>query len=119
MSDAAYELTRRKGQRATVVRLLSSSANEETGERDPIFETRNYRWVVAEPAPVRRVSSPNRAAMDVWESTFLFYARDVNFVELNAEDYVEFGGRKFQVVTSAVEDSTIVVRTRSVMEVSE
>jgi hypothetical protein len=47
----------------------------------------------------------------VGQVTFVMWLKDVEsvFTELQAEDYITFGGKRYDVVTSTVEDTSFVV----------
>src|SRR3972149_4016122 len=109
MPDAAYSATRRRGRRATVVRLLSTTANPETGERDMQTELHNIRLVVKEQTSYGRVIKAKACQQDIGNTTFIFWTRDVTFNRLDSEDYIVYDGVKHQVVNSVVEETSLVV----------
>lgn len=115
MPDAAYAATRRKGKRATVVRLLSTVADPETGARDMQTELYNIRLVVKEQTSYGRVIKAKAVQQDVGFTTFIFWTRDVTFIRLDVEDYIIMDGLKHQVVNSVVEDTSLVVTANEIV----
>lgn len=113
--DSGYSLTRRKGSRATVVQLTSTAANPQTGEREMNIVVTNVRWVVKETTSYGRIYRAQSVQQDVGSTTFLMWVKDTPFDYLRPEDYIIFDGLKYQVVTSALEDTTLVITAREVV----
>jgi hypothetical protein len=115
MPDVAYSLTRKRGLPATVVRVIGTTANPETGERDMNTETYNIRLVVKEHTSYNRLIKAKMAQLDIGQTMFIFWVRDLPFTTLNTEDYIIRDGEKFQVVTSSVEGTSFVVTAKQVV----
>ena len=114
MPDVAYSLTRRKGRRVTVVQVNGITANPETGERTMDTTVTNVRLVVKEPTSYGRLIKAQCAQQDSGETTFIFWSRDVDFTRLDVEDYIICNMVKHQVVTSSLEDTTLIVTAKEV-----
>lgn len=117
MSDAAYKATRRKGKRATVVRVSSRTVDPLTGVKDDITTVTNIRLVVKEQTSYGRVIKARAAQQDVGSTTFIFWTRDVPFTRLKVEDYIIMDGVKHQVVSSVVEDTSLVITANEIVGV--
>ena len=117
MADAAYKLTRRKGRRATVVRVSSRTVDHLTGAKSDNTEVINVRLVVKEQTAYSRVIRAQATQETVGSTTFIFWTRDVPFTRLNVEDYIIMDGIKHQVVTSVVEDTSLVVTAKEIVGV--
>lgn len=113
--DAAYALTRRRGAPAFVIRLLGTSSNPETGERWDSTQSTRYRWVAQEPTRYHRLYRANATQQDIGETTFIFWAKDVNFSTLCQEDRIEQNNKRYEVVTCVQEETAIVVTCREMV----
>lgn len=113
-TDGAYALTRRHGTTATVTRLATSTANPETGENTDTVTNNTFRRVVKQPTQYHRIYRAQATQQDVGETTFIFWLKDVQsyFTRLRQEDYITFGGKRYNVVTSVVEETALVVTAR-------
>jgi hypothetical protein len=109
MPDVGYSLTRRLGHPVTVVRVPATAVNPRTGLRDMTTLLTNVRNVVKEPTAYSRLIKANAVQQTVGATTFLFWVTDVPFTRLEAEDYIIVDDVKFQVVTSSLENTTLVV----------
>lgn len=113
-TDGAYALTRRRGVTGTVTRLGTSSANPETGAITDTTTTNTFRWVVKQPTQYHRLYRAQATQQDVGETTFIFWLKDVEayFSRLRQEDFITFEGTRYNVVTSVVEETALVVTAR-------
>lgn len=117
MSDSIYNITRRLGRTATLVRVLGVTTEAETGERVQSSQTLNIRNVVKTPTQYTRLFSAKACAQDIGLTTFLFWTRDLPAAALKlvAEDYIIMDGIKYQVVTSVVEATGLNVTANEVV----
>lgn len=113
-TDGAYALTRRRGAAGTVSRLTASSANPETGAKTDTIVTTSLRWVYKEPTRYARLFRAQMAQQRIGDTTFVIWLPDVEaiFTSLRQEDYITFGGKRFEVVSSSIEDNAFVVTAR-------
>ena len=112
MVDIGYAVTRRLGRWATIIRNTSTTADPETGERKLNLILENFRYVVQGPVSYRRIWRAKQTAEDVGDTQFTIWTKDVSFTFLSQEDYIVADGKKYVVVTSELEDTTIVVTAR-------
>jgi hypothetical protein len=113
--DAAYALTRRRGLPAVVSRVTNSTANAETGAITDTVTSTTVRRVVKEPTRYGRLYRANATQQDIGETTFIFWLEDISFTKLDQEDYITQDGIRYDVVTSAVEETALVVTAREMV----
>lgn len=113
-TDGAYALTRRRGQTATVTRLTGHTANAETGVQTPVTVDTVVRWVFKGPTSWSRLYRSEQTQTRVGDTTFVIHLPDVDatFTELTQEDYLTYGGVRFEVVSSDVEDNALIITAR-------
>lgn len=110
MADVAYFETRRKGRRTTIVQVGSVTANPETGARVGATTVTNVRLGLKEQTAYHRIVKAQACQQDVGMTTFIFWTRDVPAItKLTVEDYIIRDGVKYNVVSSVIEDTALVV----------
>lgn len=110
MSDTAYNLTRKKGERVTIIQMVTPDTDPKTGLRTPDVDLTNVRLVVVEPTQYSSIMRAQATQQEVGLTTFLFYQPDISPIrKLTTEDYLIHGGEKYQVVTSRLEDTSLVI----------
>lgn len=116
-TDGAYALTRRRGTTASVTRVTAATANAETGAITQTEVTTTHRWVAKEPTRYGRLYRANATQQDIGDTTFIFWLTDVaaNFSKLTQEDYITQGDIRYEVVTSTVEETALVVTCREMV----
>lgn len=110
MADMAYFETRRKGQRTSIVQVGTVTANPETGARVGGTTVTNVRLAVKEQTQYSRIIRAQACQQDVGMTTFIFWTRDVPLItKLTVEDYIIRDGVKYNIVSSVVEDTSLVI----------
>lgn len=111
--DAAYAMTRRRGELATITRVVGDPTfNPETGDITPNVSTTSVRWMVKETTKYSRIIRGQATQTDVGATTFIMWAPDVDpIVNLDSEDIITFGGKVYNVRSAMVEDGTSFVVT--------
>lgn len=110
MADIAYFETRRKGRRTTIVQVGEVTANPETGERVGATTVTNVRLGLKEQTQYSRIIKAQACQQNVGMTTFIFWTRDIpSITRLDVEDYIIRDGVKYNVVSSVVEDTALVV----------
>ena len=112
--DGAYQITRRRGSTGTVTRVTANTADPETGERTPTEVTTTVRWMFKQHTQYHRLFRAEQTQTRVGDTTFIMWLPDVEtaFTTLRQEDYITFGGDRYEVVTSVIEDEAFVVTAR-------
>lgn len=113
-TDGTYALTRRRGRSATVKRLTGHTADPETGAQTPTTVDTTVRWVFKGPTAWSRLYRAEQTQTRVGDTTFIIYLPDVEatFSELTQEDQIVYSGTTFEVVSSMVEDTALVITAR-------
>jgi hypothetical protein len=111
VSDPGYILTRRKGRRVIISRLIASAVDPTTGERSSTRAT-TAALAVVEPTRYARRMSSRECSEDVGKTTVLLYTRDLPFDRLSARDVVIVEDRRLAVVGCAIEDTILRVTAR-------
>ena len=114
-ADVGYILTRRKGRRVLISRLLSSETDPQTGERS---ETRSTLAALAviEPTSYARKITARECQETIGPTTILLRAADVRPVDrLSPTDAIIAGDQRYSVVTSTLEDSVLRLTAREVI----
>lgn len=116
--DVGYQMTRHPGSvhaivEATVIEVNSVEANPRTGVRTYDYALINVENVVKEPTRYAAFISAREASQDVGDTTFVFWSEDVPFTKLDPEDYVITSGERYQVVSSRLEDTALVVTAKA------
>lgn len=115
MADAAYQLTRRQGRRAVLVKVTSVGVDYETGERTQNATPINVRRVVRQPINYSRLIKAQATQQDIGDTLFIFWSPDIpGFTRLEVEDYIIMDGVKFQVRGSALEGTAFVVFAKEI-----
>lgn len=114
MPDVGYSLTRREGHPATVVVTGATVTTPETGEREMATTTYNLQCVAKAHMTYSRLLAAQAAQRDVGDTQFVIWTGDVPFTRLKTEDYIIQSGDKYQVVTSELFGTAIVVTARHV-----
>ena len=119
-ASEAYALTRAKGSTGTVTRLTGNTFNSTTGTHTDTEVTTTVRWLVKEHTRYSRLLRASATQQKIGETTFLIYLPDVDsvFTELDAEDYITQGGKRYEVVSSETFPDSIVVTATEVRGVS-
>lgn len=115
MTDVAYQLTRRQGRRAVLVKVTSVDVDYETGERTQNATAINVRRVVRQPIEYSRLIRAQAVQQDIGDTAFIFYSPDVpGFTRLETEDYIVMDGTKFQVRVTSLEGTSLVVLAKEI-----
>lgn len=112
-ADPVYALTRRRGKKATVT-IFSDSGytfDVETGQQTGGETTHTIRFMVKEDTKYSRIMRANTVESNIGDTTFIMWLRDVkaNFTRLDGEDFITFDGLRYDVITSGVEDTGLVI----------
>lgn len=111
-TDAAYALTRREGSSGVVTRVTGDgSFNPETFEVAPTTTTTTVRWLYKEPTKYSRFVRGQATKQDVGQTTFIMWTKDVDFTNLDPDDFITQDGVNYQVRTTTIEDKTSFVVT--------
>lgn len=113
--DAAYALTRRRGRTAEVHRVTDSTSDPETGDVTDTVDVTTVRWVAKEPTRYGRLYRANATQQDVGETTFIFWLEDISFTKLDQEDWIIQDDIRYDVVTSTVEETALVITAREMV----
>lgn len=112
-ADPTYSLTRRRGKKATVTVFSDAgfSFDVETGEQTGGETTYTVRFMVKEDTRYSRIMRANTVESNIGDTTFIMWLRDVkaNFTRLDGEDFITFAGLRYDVVTSVIEDTGLVI----------
>lgn len=112
MTETAYRATRRKGVKVTVVAHVTTSVNGTTGQRTSQTTVHNVRQVVVEPTTYSRTVKAQAAQQNIGPTTFIFWTRDIPFRSLTQESYCAYDGKKFQVVSSTLEEDGLIITAK-------
>jgi len=113
--DAAYARTRRDGKKGTVT--ISSDAgyvfDEKTGLETGGETTHNVRFIAKDPTQYSRIIRANAVEGNIGQTTFVMWLPDIKskFTRLDGEDFITFGGERYDVVSFSIEDKTAVIVT--------
>ena len=112
--DAAYAITRRRGITATITRLTGHTADPETGDKTPTTVTTTVRWMFKQPTQYSRLFRAEATQQRVGDTTFVMWLPDVEtaFTSLRQEDYITYESKRYEVISSAIEDTAFVVTAR-------
>ena len=113
-TDGGYAITRRRGSTGTITRLTGFSADPQTGEKTPTEVVTTVRWMFKQPTQYHRLFRAEATQTRVGDTTFIIWLPDVEdtFTTLSQEDYVTYGGERYDVVSSGVEDNAFVITAR-------
>lgn len=114
MRNTGYSFTRRHGKPGSIVRLINSSVNVDTGERVTTDHVTNLMYLARTPTSINRIVAANSAQRTVGETTFTIWTRDVDFRELNTDDHFVQDGLKYQVVSSEVNEDCLVCTAKHI-----
>lgn len=112
--DGGYALTRRRGRPGVVSRVTATVADPETGEKTETVVSATYRWVVKQPTQYHRLIRAEAVQQRIGDTTFIFWIKDVeaDFTTIRQEDWITFDGRRYEVVSSVIEDTAFVVTAK-------
>ena len=113
-TDGAYNLTRRRGTTGTITRVTGHTADPETGAQTPTEVTTTIRWMFKQPTNYIRLYRAEATQQRVGDVTFIIWLPDVEatFTELRQEDYITFNSKRYEVVSSSVEDNAFVITAK-------
>lgn len=113
--DAAYKLTRRRGERGTVTRVTSSKPDPLSGQKTQTKIDTVLRWIVKMPVEYKRVFSANAAQTRIGTTQFIIWTKDADFVKLSQDDFITFPDlSRYEIVTSKIEDTAFVITANEV-----
>ena len=109
--DAIYAGTRRKGRSATVTRQTGNTYDRKSGVNAPTTVVTPVRWVIKEPTKYSRFLRASATQQRVGDTTFVFLLRDIKavFTSLDTEDFITFDSVRYNVVTSELFETGLVV----------
>ena len=116
VEDAAYAKTRRRGTTGTVTRVTGITTNADSGARVPTTVETTVRWMVKEPTQYSRLLRAEAVQQRIGLTSFTMWFPDVSaaFTELSTEDWITFGGKKYEVMTSTLEDTSFIVTANEI-----
>lgn len=112
--DGVYALTRRRGSTGVVKRLTGTSANPQTGVRTDTYTDTTVRFMQKGATQFSRLFRAQQTQQRIGDTTFVIWLPDVEaiFTELTTEDQITYGGKTYEVLTSDVEDTALVITAR-------
>lgn len=120
--DGVYATTRRRGKQGTINKLTGTTADPKTGIRTDVVSTTTVRWMVKEPTAHSRIIRAEAVQTQIGETTFVCWTKDATVAALIAaggvdqEDWVTFEGRRYEVVSSTVEDTGLIITARETVK---
>lgn len=113
-ADGVYALTRRRGLSGTARRLTDTTADPRTGVRSDTTVDTTVRYMVKQETTFSRLFRAQQTQQRVGEATFVIWIPDVDsvFTELTQEDRIIYQGKTYEVWSSSVEDTALVVTAR-------
>lgn len=108
--DAIYARTRR-GRVSTVTRQTGNTYNRTSGENTPTIVVTTVRWTLKEPTKYSRLLRGAATQQRLGETTFVFWLRDIQtvFTSLDTEDFITYENVRYDVVTSEIFQTGLVV----------
>lgn len=108
--DSIYEHTRNRGKPGTVT-IAGEPTTAVDGTKTRTDQVVNVRWLTLQKTEFSRVIANEAVQQRVGASLFIFYLPDVqaDFTQLKEKDWIDFRGQRYNVKTSSVEDTALVV----------
>lgn len=108
--DTTYDLTRSRGKPGTVT-IAGEPTTGVDGAKTRTDQVFNVRWTTLQKTQYSRIIAGESVQQRVGTSTFVFWLPDVqaNFTQLKEKDWIDFRGQRYNVKTSSVEDTALVV----------
>jgi len=114
--DAIYAATRRNGKSTTVTQVTGNTYNRTSGVNTPTTVVTTVRWVTKEPTKYSRLIRATASQQRIGETTFVFLFKDIknDFTELDTEDFITFEGVRYDVVSSELFKTGLVVTANQI-----
>ncbi len=106
-----YAATRRRGRSAVVTQQTGNTYDRASGANTPTTVVTTVRWVAKEPTKYSRLIRATASQQRIGDTTFVFWLRDIQavFTELDTEDFITYLGERYDVVTSEIFETGLVV----------
>lgn len=114
--DAAYAITRRAAIAIVVTRVTDTASDPETGIKTPVSVTTSVRNTEIEPTRYTKLLRAEAVSQRIGSTTVIMWTKDLDFTELTTADHITVTatGKKLEVISSFVEDTTFMVTVEEV-----